>query len=226
MALAILLALGASGCALAEKERQEKEVRRLQARSVYDTSLKHLQEQRVSLGMSGLQQAIALDPENPTYHNALGVLYLELKRPADAQQQFEAAVALDPAYAEAHHNLGLARAEQGRWEEAVASYRKALSFPTYTTPEVAYNNLGNALQALRRLSEAEDAYRAAIRLSAAMPSAHYGLGVVLYTQGRKGEARVAFTAARDIDPASPFSLAAIEALKVIDSPGDEGKGGR
>jgi Tfp pilus assembly protein PilF len=222
----VLLALGVGACALAEKERQEKEVRRLQARSVYETSLKHLQEQRVSLGLSGLQQAIALDPENVTYHNSLGVLYLELKRPADAQPRFETAVSLDPRYAEAYHNLGLAHAEQGRWEQAVASYRKALSFPTYASPEVAYNNLGNALQALQRLGEAEDAYRAAIRLSPTMPSAHYGLGVVLFAQGRREEARIAFMAARDIDTSSPFSLAAAEALKALGSSGDESRTGR
>ena len=42
------------------------------------------------------------------------------------------------------HNLGLSFAEQGRYEEAIAAYRKALSMPIYPTPEVGYYNLGRA----------------------------------------------------------------------------------
>ena len=42
------------------------------------------------------------------------------------------------------HNLGIALAQQGKFDEAIAAYKKALSFPTYTTPEVAYYNMGEA----------------------------------------------------------------------------------
>ncbi len=203
------------GCASTDRE-----VHRLQGRSVYEQALKNLQEQRLSLGLAGLQQAITLDPENPIYKTALGVVYLDLKQPAAAQKEFEQATALDPNYAEAHHNLALAHAEQGRFDQAVAGYRKALSFPTYTTPEVAYNNLGNAYLALGKLRESEEAFRAAIRLEGRLPAAHYGLGVVLQRQGRSDEARASLRTAREIDPESPFGQAAAEALKTL---GDGGQ---
>jgi tetratricopeptide (TPR) repeat protein len=220
VALAVVLA----GCASTETDKQ---VQRLQARSAYEQALKNLQDRRVSLGMAALQQAITLDPENALYRNTLGVVLLDLKQPAQAQDQVERAIALDPDYAEAHHNLGLAHAEQGRFGPAVAAYRKALTYPTYTTPEVAYNNLGNAYFALGQLKEAEESYRAALRLEGRLPSAYYGLGMVLNRQGRGDEARASLRAAREIDPDSVFGRAASEALKVLGeggpAPGSPGK---
>jgi len=211
----LLAATALSGCAAFEKERKDKEVRRLQGQAAYEQALKNLQDKRVSLGLVSLQQAIALDPDNGVYRNALGVVYLDLRRPAEAQVEFQKAVELNPADPEAHHNLGLSHAEQGRFDAAIAGYRKALTLPTYTTPEVAYNNMGNAFFAQGRYKEAEEAYRAALQLEARMPSALYGLGMALSRQGRQDEARGPLRAARDMGPTSPFSQAAAEALKAL-----------
>lgn len=209
---AVLSALVAGGCASSAKER---EVQRLQAQAAYEQGIKHLQDNRTSLGLVSLQQAIALEPDNAIYHNALGVLFLDLRRPVDAQAEFQKAADLDPSYAEAHHNLGLALAEQGRFDQAIAGYRKALSVPTYTTPEVAYNNMGNALFAQAKYREAEDAYRAALQLNGRMPSALYGLGMSLSRQGRAEDAKLVLRSARDVDNSSPFAQAAAEALKAL-----------
>jgi Tfp pilus assembly protein PilF len=213
--LILLMAVGLTACASMEKE---KEVQRLRARAAYEQALKHLQEQRISLGMASLQQAISLDPENALYHNALGVVLLDVRRPADAQAEFQRALDLDRDYAEAHHNLGLAYAEQGKFTEAIAGYHKALSLPTYATQEVAYNNLGNAYFALGKFREAEDSYRAALRLDNRMPSALYGLGMVLSREGRQEEAKAALRMARDIGTTSPFGRAAAEVLKTMGEP--------
>ena len=205
-------ALAAAGCASGDKAR---EVQRLQGQAAYEQGLKHLQDKRISLGLVSLQQAISLDPENPTYHNSLGVLYLDIRRPVDAQAEFLKAAELDPSYAEAHHNLGLTMAEQGKFDQAIAGYRKALSIPTYTTPEVAYNNLGNALFMQGKYREAEESYRAALQLNGRLPSALYGLGMALSKQGRAEDAKTALRSARDMDASSPFAQAAAEALKAL-----------
>src|SRR5262245_25115512 len=99
---AILLA----GCASNEPDQQ---VKRLQARAMYEQGIKHLEEKRVALGMAALQEAITLEPDNPLYRSALGVVQLDLGRRAEAQELFQKAVELDPNYAEAHMNLGIAK---------------------------------------------------------------------------------------------------------------------
>jgi tetratricopeptide (TPR) repeat protein len=209
--LGLLVAAVASGCA----STQDQEVRRLRARALYEQGLDNLKDSRVSLALASLREAVQLDPENPVYRNAVGAVLLNLQRPAEAEPELRKAVELDPDFAEAHHNLGLALAEQRRFDDAIIAYRKALSFPTYQTPEVAYYNLGNAYLALKKVREAEEAYRAAIQLSPKLVAAYYQLGLILTQSGRKDEALSAFRAARDLDPSSAFGRAAGEALKTL-----------
>ena len=143
------------------------------------------------------------------------MVLLDLRKPTEAEAEFQKAVELDPNYAEAHHNLGLSFAEQGRYEQAIAAYRKAISLPIYSTPEVGYYNLGRAYAQVNRFQEAEDALRTAIQLQPKLSAAYYQLGVVLTATGRREEAKAAFRRARDLDPASPFGQAAVEALKTL-----------
>lgn len=213
-ALAGVLLLGVvliTGCA----SSQDEEVRRLRARSLYEQGLRSLADKQISLGLTSLREAVQLDPENPTFHNALGVLFLDLRKPAEAEAEFQKAVALDANYAEAHHNLGLSFAEQGRYDQAITAYRKALSLPIYPTPEVGYYNLGRAYAQINKLGEAEEALRTAIQLEPKLGAAYYQLGVVLTSTSRREEAKRAFRRARDLDPASPFGQAAAEALKTL-----------
>lgn len=209
--LVIVVVAFLAGCA----STKEQEVKRLQARASYEQGLRHLADGRLGLGLAALKEAIELDPGNAIYRNGLGVVYLDMRRAPDAQQEFQKAIEMDSAYAEAYHNLGLSQAEQGRMEEAVLSYRKALSFPTYPTPNVAYHNLGNAYFYLGKLKDAEEAFRAAIQLEPTQASSYYGLGLVLAKAGRKEDAKAAFRAVRDMDPKSPFGQAAVEALKTL-----------
>ncbi|OGK88418.1 MAG: hypothetical protein A2X52_17470 [Candidatus Rokubacteria bacterium GWC2_70_16] len=208
MVLALLLL---AGC----RSAVDEQVQRLQARAAYEQGIKNLSEKRVSLGLVSLQEAVSLDPDNALYRNALGVVNLDLGRKAEAQEQFQKAVALEPTYGEAQHNLGLAHAEQGRFEEAIALYRKALAQPTYSTPDVAYHNMGYAYLNVRKLKEAEEAFRLTIQLEPKRSSPHYWLGVVLVEQGRRDEARASLRTARDLDPGSIIGRSAVEVLKAL-----------
>ncbi len=217
-ALAAVLVLGIllhAGCASSTDE----EVRRLRARALYEQGLRSLADKQVPQGLSALRQAVELDPDSPSFRNALGVVLLDLRKPAEAETEFQKAVDLDPSYAEALHNLGLSFAEQGRYEQAIAAYRKAISMPIYPTPDVGYYNLGRAYAQVGKFREAEDALRTAIQLQPNLGAAYYQLGVVLVGTGRREEAKGAFRKARDIDPASPLGQAAVEALKTLGEDG-------
>ena len=206
MALALM-----AGCTSA----QEEEVRKLQARNSYDNAVRSLSDNRLALGMASLKEAIQLDPENAQFHNTLGLVYLNLGRPIDGQAEIQAAIDLDKNNPDYHHNLGIAFAQQGKFDDAIVAYKKALSFPTYTTPEVAYYNMGEAYIRLRKAQEAVESFRAAIQLEPIMVAGYYGLGLALTQVGQRDDAKAAFRRARDIDPASPFSELAKNALKQL-----------
>ena len=216
--LALLLGALAlvAACSYLPNPEKERQLRKLHARSAYEQGLKHLNEGRVSLGMASLNQAVELDPEDATFHNALGVAQLQLGNPKEAQAEFEKAIAIDKAYAEGYHNLGLALAEQQKFPEAATAFKKAIAQPLYATPELAYYNLGRLnLYKLNQRKQAEEAFRAAIKLSPRFAAAYYELGVALNVQGRKDEARQAFRVARDLEPETPLGQAAGEALKTL-----------
>ena len=200
------------GCATTSPE---DEIRRLEARSAYESGVKAISESRVSLGLSSLRQAAEIEPQNPLYHNAVGAVLLNIGRFPDAQVEFQKAVELDPTYADAFHNLGSAYAEQGKWEEAIVAYRKALAQTIYASPENTYNNLGYAYWAIDRRQEAEDAFRAALQLEPKLVPSHFWLGVLLEKEGRKDEAKAHFQAARDLEPASMLGKRAAEVLKAM-----------
>ncbi|MGH7365692.1 MAG: tetratricopeptide repeat protein [Candidatus Rokuibacteriota bacterium] len=210
VALCALLLLPACATTTAEDE-----IRKLEARASYEAGVKSIAEGRIPLGLASLHQAVEVEPGNPLYHNAVGAVLLNIRRFADAQAAFQKAVELDPTYADAYHNLGSAYAEQGRWEEAIGAYRKALAQTIYARPQTTYNNLGYAYWALDRRKEAEDAFRAALQLEPKLVPSHFWLGVVLEKEGRAAEAKTHFRAARDLDPASMLGRRAAEVLKAM-----------
>jgi tetratricopeptide (TPR) repeat protein len=193
----------------------DEEIRKLEARSAYESGVKSITDGQVPLGLASLRQAAEVDPQNALYHNAIGAVLLNVGRFPDAQVEFLKAVELDPTYADAYHNLGSTYAEQGKWEEAIAAYKKALAQTIYASPENTYNNLGYAYWALDRRKEAEDAFRAALQLEPKLVPSHFWLGVLLEKEGRKAEAKVHFQAARDLEPASMLGKRAAEVLKAM-----------
>lgn len=204
-----------AGCGLLREAEREAEVRRLRAQSTYERAMTDLGEGRTAIGLSGLQEAVSLDPANATYRNALGVAYLGLKRNQEALAELSRAVELDRAYGDAHHNLGTVYAETGKWEEAVRAYKEALSAPGYSNYEGTYHNLGWAYYNLGRLQEAEESFRLVLKLAPRATSAYYMLGLVLLKGGHRDEARVAFRRARELGPDTPYGMAAERHLRAL-----------
>lgn len=212
LALAVAVALG--GCAAAS-DAEQSEVRRLQARAAYERGLSHLAKREAAPALTAIQEAISIDGTVAVYWNALGWIYLQLGRPGVAHGAFTKATELDDTYADAHLNKGVALAEIGRWEDALLAYRKALSLPTLTTPDTAYQNLGVALYNLKRYRDAEQALRFAIGLDPKLAAAYYHLGLVLVASDRREDAKAFFRRARDLAPQSPFGRAAGGQLKAL-----------
>jgi tetratricopeptide (TPR) repeat protein len=98
----------------------------------------------------------------------------------------------------AYYNLGNALRDQGKVEEGIAAYRKAIELdPKHAS---AHNNLGITLHAQRKLDEAIDAFHKAMQADPKYGRAHYNLGLVLRDQRKLDEAIAAFRKAIELDP--------------------------
>lgn len=80
-----------------------------------------------STAIDELGDVAAADPANASVWRALGVCYLETRRPELAEEALRRAVAADPADPNAHCVLGHAQGTLGQLEQAAASYRQALA---------------------------------------------------------------------------------------------------
>jgi len=98
------------------------------------------------------------------------------------------------------HNLGAALQEEGRFDEAVEHYRRALAFKADYAP--AYSNMGTALRAKGQLPEAIATYQQALALRPDYPEAHYNLANALVDQGKLDDAIDQFRGAMQSTPGS------------------------
>jgi Flp pilus assembly protein TadD len=122
---------------------------------------------------------------------ALGTLTWRQSRTySDLDTLWQATVSRNPNCAVAHNEIGTGLLHQGREEEAIARYQKALALmPTYG---LAHHNYGCALLKLGRLDEAIDRFRKAlVHHQGFYPAEHY-LGVAFLQRGRMDEAAAQF----------------------------------
>lgn len=70
-----------------------------------------------------LNQAIALDPNNPQQYINLGGVYYQLGQYDNAIREFTIAVNLKPDYANAYYNLGHAYQQEGQYSNALTAFQ-------------------------------------------------------------------------------------------------------
>ena len=101
-------------------------------------------------------------------------------------------------YAASYSASGSAAMGEGKPEEAVRQYTRALE----VVPDSAdlHNRLGNALSAQRKFTEAIAQYAEALRLAPASAEAHNNLGTALAAQGKTAEGIAQFQEALDLNP--------------------------
>ena len=145
-----------------------------------------------------IEQALALNPAAPSYHNNLGNAFLGMNDTEKAIQCFQEALRLKPDYVEPCNNLGNAFRKSGRMNEALDQYVKAVELKQDYVP--AINNLANALKEAGRLDEALGYYHKAVLLNTGMAEAYLNYGNALTESDRHDEALAQYRKALSINP--------------------------
>lgn len=145
-----------------------------------DVLVGEVQAKMTAEDLIGLETMLAVTPDDTELHDDAGVLALVLNRPSVAVSHFRASVEKKPTAA-AHYNLGTALTSAGLFDDAVASYERALALqPDYGK---ALNNLADTLMALGRQDEAIRRYEAAVAIDPRAPEPHNNLGAALWRKG-------------------------------------------
>ena len=101
-----------------------------------------------ALALKHADRLCALEPDGAESWFVLGRVQRTIDRNVAAIASYEAAIRLDPTKTHYHCSLGVALADDGRLEDAIAAYRRALDIdPSHFA---AQNNLANARARLAR----------------------------------------------------------------------------
>lgn len=168
--LLIAIAAAAVSCGPTLAERKEKSVIH------YRLGVVHLNERKFPEALKELTEAAAAYPDDPSYHNALGLAYFARGMNKEALTHMLEAVRLDPKFSEAHANLSAVYISEGRWDNAIAEARTALDNIFYRTPEIASYNMGRAYFSKHDYKAALEAFKKAVESNANYLDAHYSLG--------------------------------------------------
>ena len=191
----LIMAVFLSSCATTSIENTQK------ATAHYRLGVSYYGENNIQKAFVEFRKAFELNPEDKDVLNMTGIIYLlHYDDYPKAIDFFQKAVSVDPNFSEAHNNLGFAYEKSKKFNEAIESYKKALSNLLYMTPEKAYNSLGRVYYRLGKYDAAIDAYKNSLTRMPELYISYYGLALCYNAKGRYGDASLAITKAVEMDP--------------------------
>lgn len=189
-----------------------KQIRELtpqqRAENEYRKALSLAQQGRTSEAISGLEQAVRIDPRHVAAMQTLIGLLLESKRFGDAERRLKETLSLDPAQPDLAMMLARLQLERGDTGAAIAtldrSQHAAANHAEY------YGFMAALLQRENYHREAIVQYRQALRLAPGNAVWLMGLGISLQADKNFPEAREAYSRARASGTLSPELQAFVE----------------
>src|SRR5580698_9416786 len=143
------------------------------------------------------QQALAIDPDHADTLHLMGLLALDAKHYDHALEWITRAVGRKPK-PEYLSSLGITLQQQGRHEEALNAFDRAVQFAPDDAE--AWKNRGNLLIDLKRPADAVPSFQQTLKLNPRHWDAAYRCGFLLSELGRPAEAIIYFDLADRLQP--------------------------
>lgn len=160
----------------------------------------------MAIALEELRIAAASDPNYPLTYSLFGLVYMELREPKLAQENFERALRLSPSDPDINHNFGWFLCQSGREAESIKYFMQAVSNPLYPSPWRSYSAAGVCSLRKNNLKEAEDFFQRALKQEPDEPGSLLQLAQIRYRQGNLEEARRLVMRHNRIVPPSAESL--------------------
>ncbi|MDJ0840117.1 MAG: tetratricopeptide repeat protein [Acidobacteriota bacterium] len=177
-ALILLLSCGEKKPTAAELAEAEREYNYRSAMQQYKLGANALNNKDTLKAIEHLEQAVEKDDQNFTYHHWLALAYSMNGQLAEAEEHLKKALAINPNNAESHNLMGSILVDQGRFDEAVVSFRKVIQDKNYPEPKFPYFNLGKCLVKQQRPDQAVAAFEFALRFDPKFYRAYIALGEI------------------------------------------------
>jgi type IV pilus assembly protein PilF len=147
--------------------------------------------------------------EDPTYvpaQTVMAYIYERINDMPNAEIHYRRAVELQPDKGDTNNNLGQFLCREGKAQEAMPYFAKAVADPFYQTPDVALANQGGCQLQINDRAGAETSLREAVRRNPGNPSALLQLTNLLYLNQRYFDASAFLQRFDALGQPSPDSL--------------------
>jgi len=174
--------------ALAGVGQPESEQRR-RAQIRLELAAGHYQQGNYAQALEELRSALAADPDYAQAYGLLGLVYMDLKDSARAEESFQRALRLAPGESELLNNYGWFLCQTDRPREAIAQFEVVLKDPLYPTPARPLHNAGICSLRIGDEAAAEMYFQRSFQIDPRNPVAMYQLGTLYLKRGDLERAR-------------------------------------
>jgi len=192
--LTLVLALFVTGCAA------DRAFRERQSRGARDLGERFLAKNENSKALEQFLKAEEIYPDDPYLQYDLALTYDRKGVLDKAEHHLKEAIALKPDYSDAYNYLGVIYFRQGKVNQAIEAYNKALENLLYTKPQDAHYHLGIAYMSLKEYQKAKAHLEEAVRLVPDFVAAYNILGEVYEGLGQYSKAKYSYEKALEINP--------------------------
>ena len=159
-----------------------------EARSHHGQGTSYLKDGKLAAAIRELRAAVALNPNDPWIHLALGEAYRLDEMLPEAEHEVLEAVTVDPKFQEGRLTLSGIYIQEERYPEAAAQAQILIDDPTYSSVWMPLTNKGFALMRIGHLSEARKSLELAAVFKEDYWRAYLNLGILASLEGHREEA--------------------------------------
>lgn len=163
-------------------ESDEPEVRK-RARLRVELAGGYFEQGQTTVALDEIKQAVAADPTFGPAYVLRGLVYMRLNDNQLAEQSFQRALQINSRDPDALHNYGWFQCLQGRHQQAIELFSRALASPTYGGQAKTLKLKGICQINMGQLPEAEGALARAYELDPADPVTAYNLANLVHRRG-------------------------------------------
>jgi tetratricopeptide (TPR) repeat protein len=184
-----------------EKLFQKELIRKVFTGFAYDELVRLFRETKQHERLVEIcERAVAVQPRDFALLYTLGDAYLRAGQAEEARKIFQKLLDEEPDSSQYHTAMGNALIADGRFEEAEASYRRAIENDFPGKEGIFMDKMGHAYLQAGAIDRAESAFRRAVEAAGGDPIYRCDLGDALVILGRLEEAFQSYAEAVRVNP--------------------------
>ncbi len=172
------------GCAASQKKAEMEK----QVDTDYQMAVGYYEHNKTPEAIRYLALVLANNPDHAEANHLMGFIRLGRGQYEEAVKHFKKALEVNPDMLTCKNNLGAAYMHLERYEEAAIIFKELSQSPLYTSPWLAFVNLGWADYQMGMTQEAIDETEMAISLNPDLCLGYNNLGIYYHETGRDDKA--------------------------------------